>query len=187
VPFAVVLDSCVLYPLPLRDTLLRAAQQDLYLPRWSARILDEVERNLVEDRRATPEQAARMIAAMRRAFDDADVPEAAIAALEATMINAPKDRHVLAAAVASHDARAIVTSNVRHFPPTACDPYAIEVVHPDAFLCGLLDRAPNQMSNAIAEQVAALTRPVMTIPQLLDRLHGTVPTFVGRMRRATGS
>jgi hypothetical protein len=40
----------VLYPLPLRDTLLRAAQQNLYAPRWSARILDEVERNLVEGR-----------------------------------------------------------------------------------------------------------------------------------------
>jgi hypothetical protein len=37
VAFAVILDSCVLYPLPLRDTLLRAAAQDLYVPRWSER------------------------------------------------------------------------------------------------------------------------------------------------------
>jgi hypothetical protein len=47
VPFAVVLDACVLYPLPLRDTLLRVAQQTLYTPRWSGRILEEVARNLV--------------------------------------------------------------------------------------------------------------------------------------------
>ena len=35
----------------------RAARQNLYAVRWSRRILDEVARNLVNDRRATPEQA----------------------------------------------------------------------------------------------------------------------------------
>jgi hypothetical protein len=44
VPFAVVLDACVLYPLPLRDTLLRCAEQNLYEVRWSRRILDELAR-----------------------------------------------------------------------------------------------------------------------------------------------
>jgi hypothetical protein len=157
VAFAVILDSCVLYPLPLRDTLLRAAAQDLYVPRWSARILDEVERNLVEDHRATPEQATRMIASMRQAFDDAEVPPMAIAALEATMNNAPEDRHVLAAAVASHDAQTIVTTNLRHFPAEACEPLAIEVIHPDAFLCDLFERAPERVHAALADQAAALT------------------------------
>ena len=80
-PFAVVLDACVLYPLPLRDTLLRAAQQNLYAVRWSRRILDEVTRNLIEDRRATPEQAKSLVEAMERAFEDAEIPEAAIAGL----------------------------------------------------------------------------------------------------------
>jgi hypothetical protein len=66
VPFAVVLDACVLYPLPLRDTLLRVAQQSLYAVRWSRRILDEVTRNLIEDRRATPDQAKGLVDAMQR-------------------------------------------------------------------------------------------------------------------------
>ena len=46
-----VLDACVLYPLPLRDTLLSVAEAGLYEARWSERILDEVERNLVADER----------------------------------------------------------------------------------------------------------------------------------------
>lgn len=46
-PSAAVLDACVLYPLPLRDTLLRVAEQDLYAVRWSRRILDEVTSNLI--------------------------------------------------------------------------------------------------------------------------------------------
>jgi hypothetical protein len=66
VPFAVVLDACVLYPLPLRDTLLRCAEQNLYEVRWSRRILDELARNLVEDCRASPGHAAKLIAAIQR-------------------------------------------------------------------------------------------------------------------------
>ncbi len=179
----VVLDACVLYPLPLRDTLLRAAQQNLYAVRWSRRILDEVARNLVNDRRATPEQAMSLISAMERAFEDAEVPEAAIVSLESAVTNEPGDRHVLAAAVAS-DAEAIVTSNVRHFPAAACEPVGVEVVHPDAFLRELHERAPAKIRVALTEQVAALSRPPLSETQLLDLPAATVPEFVSQVRRA---
>jgi hypothetical protein len=59
-PFAAILDASVLYPLPLRDTLLRVAEIELYDPYWSERILDEVTRNLILDRRATDEQARNL-------------------------------------------------------------------------------------------------------------------------------
>ena len=103
-------------PLPLRDTFLRVGQQKLFEVRWSRRILDEVARNLVKDRRATPEETMKLVDVMQRAFEDAEVPQAAIASLDPVMFNEPADRHVLAAAAAS-DAEAIVTSNIRHFPP----------------------------------------------------------------------
>lgn len=182
-PFAVVLDACVLYPLPLRDTLLRVAQQNLYTPRWSGRILDEVARNLVSDGRATPGQATKLVEVMQRAFEDAEVPEHAIASLEPAMLNEPADRHVLAAAVGSH-AEAVVTSNIRHFPAAACEPFDIEVVHPDAFLCELYDRAPAKIHIALTKQAAALSRPPLSATELLDRLAATVPEFVSLVRRA---
>ena len=178
-----MLDACVLYPLPLRDTLLRAAQQNLYAVRWSQRILDEVARNLVKDRRATPEQARNLIDVMERAFEDAAVPEAAIASLEPTMLNETADRHVLAAAVAS-DAYAIVTSNLRHFPATACEPFGIDVVHPDTFLRELHERAPARIQSALVEQAGALSRPPLTVTELLDLLAATVPEFVSQVRGA---
>ena len=148
-----MLDACVLYPLPLRDTLLRVAHQNLYAVRWSRRILDEVTRNLIEDRRATPEQARSLMDAMRPAFEDAEIPEAAIAALERTMRNEPADRHVLAAAVACDETQTIVTTNLRHFPAAARDPFGIEILHPDAFLCQLHESAPETIHAALRSKL----------------------------------
>jgi hypothetical protein len=46
--YRVVLDACVLIPMPLADTLLRMAEEPrLYLPRWSQTIMDEVTRSLI--------------------------------------------------------------------------------------------------------------------------------------------
>jgi hypothetical protein len=57
----VILDASVLYPLPLRDTLLRIAETGLYDPCWSERILDEVGRNLIAKRGATNTQAKGLL------------------------------------------------------------------------------------------------------------------------------
>jgi hypothetical protein len=58
--FPVVLDSCVLFPMTLRDTLLRAAEAGLYRSYWSQEILDGATRNLVMTGRMTEEQAVRL-------------------------------------------------------------------------------------------------------------------------------
>jgi hypothetical protein len=179
---AAVLDACVLYPLPLRDTLLRLAEYDLYSVRWSRRILEEVSRNLAADGRTTQAQARRLIEVMRRTFDDAEIPEDAITALQPAMTNDLADRHVLAAAVAEEDARTIVTLNLRHFPVAACEPFGIEVVHPDVFLCRLHEQAPEKVHAALTEHAAALSRPPMTVVEVLDLLAPNVPDFVARIR-----
>lgn len=72
--FQVVLDANVLLPAPLRDTLLRLAEADLYVPKWSERILAEVTKNLVESGRTDAERAARVTETMAAAFPEAMVP-----------------------------------------------------------------------------------------------------------------
>lgn len=56
-PFVALLDANVLYPVYLRDLLLRLAQAGVYQPRWSAEILGEVARNVKAD--ATPRDKRR--------------------------------------------------------------------------------------------------------------------------------
>lgn len=180
-PFAAVLDASVLYPLPLRDTLLRVAETELYDPYWSEGILDEVVRNLVADARASEEQARRLTDAMAAAFDGAAVPQDAIDQLEPAMINDEKDRHVLAAAVVSR-AQAVVTLNLKDFKSEACEPFAIEPLHPDAFLLDLYALDSQEVYQAVERQAAVLRRPPMSLDELLDRLAVTVPEFAARLR-----
>jgi predicted nucleic acid-binding protein len=181
VAYSAVLDACVLYPASLRDVLLRFAHAEFYDVLWSARILDEAERNLIADGRVSAEGARRLRSRMAEAFDGACVGAAAIAGLELAMTNDPKDRHVLAAAVASQ-AQAVITTNLKDFPETASAPYGIEVLHPDEFLIVLYGLDPRLAVGIITEQAGALQNPPMTVQELLDKLTLTVPAFVAAIR-----
>src|SRR5436190_17394778 len=107
-----VLDADVLFPMILRDTLLRAASTGCFRPHWSARILGEVVRNLIDDYGMDATKAAALRALIEEAFPDANVEN--WERLEPGMRNHPKDRHITAAA-ASIGAGIIVTSNIRDF------------------------------------------------------------------------
>jgi predicted nucleic acid-binding protein len=163
--FSVVLDTCVLYPAYLRDTLLRLAAAELYRPLWSTAILDELVTNLRG--KAGDDRAQRVRTNMSTSFPDAHV--AGYDALIPSMTNDPKDRHVLAAAVRS-TASAIVTFNLGDFPPEAVDPYDIEVLHPDAFLLNQLDLAPGAALQVLRRQVAGYREPTMDLFALAGAL-----------------
>jgi predicted nucleic acid-binding protein len=180
VAFSAVLDASVLYPFSLRDSLLRLAELELYTPLWSARILEEMTRNLVEHR-ITAEQAARIERAMRAAFEEAEVDAAEIERLEPAMTNHRKDRHVLAAAVAA-DSELIVTLDLDDFPPEACEPLGVEATHPDDFLLDLHDLNPEAVRAALEQQAADLNPP-WPLDELLRALTTAgVPRFADTIR-----
>jgi predicted nucleic acid-binding protein len=175
-PFIVVADANVLYPLTLRDTVLRAAAAGFYQLRWSADILEEMERNLVLKGGIPAEKAARLRATMERAFPEAEVT--GYRPLVSAMSNDPKDRHVVAAAVKA-GAQVIVTSNIKDFSPL---PDGIEAQLPDDFLCHLFDLGQDVFVDMLREQAADLTRPPVSFEELLDRLARVVPDLVTAVR-----
>ncbi|HET8626052.1 MAG TPA: PIN domain-containing protein [Thermomicrobiales bacterium] len=151
-----VLDANVLIRAGARDTLLRAAEHDLYRPYWSETILQEVERNLVRHHLTTRTQAQRLLNVLREVF-----PEALAVGYEWLIIDMPiqaKDRHVLAAAV-SAGADVIVTDNLRDFPASSLEPYGVEAQSLDAFLMELFAQNPEQMMQILTEQGADLNPP----------------------------
>jgi predicted nucleic acid-binding protein len=178
--YAVVLDTCVLFGGHLRDTLLRMAEQGLFRPLWSEHILAELESNLVE-RGVQSAKAERIVTLMRTHFEDAlvDGYEPLIESME----NDAKDRHVLAAAVRAN-AAAIVTNNVKDFPPASTAPYRIAVVTADEFLIDQLDLEPGVVMRVLEQQSAAHKRPPYQVQGLLSYLERAgVRNFAAEARR----
>ena len=172
--FSVVLDACVLIPRYKRAILLDAAEHDLFRPVWSTRLLDETERNLVQEDMMTADQAARLRRNLETYFEDASAD--APAALEAAMTNHPKDRHVLATAV--HDgASVIVTDNLRDFPAATLAPHGVEAKSVDDFLVDLFHLAPGTMRAIVEDMVARYTNPPLTMAELTAILAGFAPKF----------
>ncbi len=172
--FVVVLDACVLFPAPLRDTLLRAASAGLYRMQWTNDILEEVRRNLVSNLNIAEEKAQPLIDTMRKYFPEALVTQHT--PLINAMPNDPKDRHVLAAAVICR-AQVIVTNNLRHFSREALAPFEIKAQSPDEFLTHLFYLDPERMAELIVEQAGDLHNPPHTVREVLNILTYHTPKF----------
>lgn len=177
--FPVILDSCVLYPMYLRDTLLCAAEAGLYRPHWSQEILDGALRNLLAKQQITAQQASRLEQNIKSAFPDAmlEVPERLLPCMD----NDPGDRHVLAAALIAK-AQVIVTDNLKHFPPESLSQFRVEAQSADRFLTSLYDLSPESMVEVLQNQVSWLRNPPMSVGDLLNLLEKSVPNFVSRLR-----
>lgn len=175
----VMLDTCVLFPATLRDTLLRAAEYGLYRVHWSEEILEELRANLISEIHLDESVAHELTNTLRTYF-----PEAAVRGYESlipVMRNHRKDRHVLAAAVRI-GAQVIVTENIKDFPQEALDPFAIEAETPDAFLTDLFHRYPDNLVQLVREQTAELRNPPQSLTETLHKLARHAPTFVGIVR-----
>jgi len=174
--FVVVLDTCVLAPMPLCDTLLRLAEDPaFYMPRWSGDILSEL-RRVLRRMDYSDAQVQRRIDAMAGAFEDVFV--SGYEGLIPAMTNDAKDRHVLAAAIRC-GAHAIVTENVKHFPPDSVAPYGIDTLTTDQFLVHQFHLGAEQFEDTLRRQadvrniafedlIRKLTKWAPSLPALLS-------------------
>lgn len=178
--FVAFLDACVLYPAVLRDVLLSIAEAGIYQLRWSPDVLDEMQRNVASRAKvSSPERAATgakyLRDIMEAAFPDAMVPCSMYQGLITSMPNDDKDRHVLAAAIASNS-DVLVTANLRHFrfDPTFSE---IEIQHPDKFLCHQLEFSPEAFFSRLQDVASQRHEPLNTAEGILHSLVRTVPDF----------
>jgi predicted nucleic acid-binding protein len=170
----VVLDACVLAPMPLCDTLLRCAESPaLYRVAWSAETLREVVRTLMKFGYSA-RQAERRITAMQEAFPEACVSLSEQELAAAPEIPDPGDRHVVAAAI-EVGAEDIVTFNERHFPWEVLRSLRIYAKSPNSFLCDQFHRDADRVLAALHAQASAIGESKTAI---LQRLKGALPDFV---------
>lgn len=167
--FVALFDSCVLYPAPLRDLLLRLALTDLFRARWTDAIHEEWIRSLLDNRQDLDKE--RLMRTRR--LMDAAVADCLVTGYEGLIENLdlpdPDDRHVLAAAIRCQ-AGVIVTYNSNDFPEEKLTPYGIEAQHPDHFVAHLFDLNPGAVCSAVRDQRGSLKHPPQTVAELLDTL-----------------
>jgi predicted nucleic acid-binding protein len=165
---AALLDTCILLKSYLCDTLLSVAEEGAYRPLWSDHILAELRRNLIKAG-AKQEAVEHRLGQMAAYFPDARVT--GYEKLTGSMTNHPKDRHVLAAAVAGR-ADFLVTENLKDFPPRATAHLEITVAGQDDFLSGLLELYPDEVVEALRRQASRYRREPRSVAALLTILAG---------------
>ena len=173
--FAVVLDTCVLWPSLQRDFLLSLAIEGLYRPLWSSAILAELEeheaRKLVgrgSEQSDAAAAAERLIDHMNSTFDDACVQ--GWEPLEGTYdLPDPDDEHVVAAAVVG-GAGAIITLNLKDLPADKV-PAHIQVKTPAEFALETVEISPDRALRAVEKIANRRQRPPQnTVDGLLEIL-----------------
>lgn len=153
--FRAVLDSCVLWPSRQRDFLLSLAAVGLYVPVWSAELLNEIERNEAEkllSRGATTTEAVDrsrwLIDQMTEFF-----PDSAVTGYRPLIggfgLRDPNDEHVVAAAVVG-GAGTIVTENRRDIEVSKL-PEAMTVLSAADFAARVVAVSPGRALQAIRE------------------------------------
>ena len=177
----VVADADTLFGATTSGLLIHLDYRGLIRLHWSALILEELSRALVETGRKRDAKAgARHEQLMRAALPHAEVPVTTVQkqfqAVSAAMRSA-KDMHVAACAHAIIDGRyypqtemvSLVTNNIRDFGVRRLAAIGIEVTRPDALL---LDLFPREI-DGVAAAFAGLRETLRSGPsaeRLLDRL-----------------
>jgi predicted nucleic acid-binding protein len=183
--YTALLDANTLYPAPLRDLLLSLAIAGLYHARWTRRIHEEWTRSLARNRPEIVERLPQLVELMNRSVPDSLVENYEVLA-EGLVLPDADDRHVLAAAIVGH-ADAIVTFNLKDFPPSVLARHSIEALHPDDFVLNQLELRELDALAAIKAMRGRLRRPALSAAELIATFEraGLVAT-AAQLRRAQG-
>jgi hypothetical protein len=167
--FRALIDTNVLYRPLARDLIVRCALAGVFRALWTDDILRELRETRIA--RGVRGDHDRLEHQLRTALPDACVPGYQALA-ETLALPDPDDRHVLAGAIVG-GAAVIVTCNLRDFPPAALAPYDLEAQHPDVFLEHAYSLAPPRFVGIVAQKRRELTRPHVSVGELLELLHRT--------------
>ena len=90
------------------------------------------------------------------------------------LVNDPKDRHVLAAAIRG-GAQLILMFNLKHFSENALTLWGLQVCHPQDYLLTLYELDPVKVMTVLGEIAG---RKQMDVEKILLRMGAVLPCFV---------
>ncbi|MDR0592695.1 MAG: PIN domain-containing protein [Bifidobacteriaceae bacterium] len=182
--FTAFLDANALVPVALADTILRAAEEGLFAPKWSEKVEGEAKEAIASIHPdLSPSRIESRFKAMNSAFPDACVHGWEPLVGQIALPDAD-DRHVVAAAWLSR-ADAIVTANMADFPEAALAGCGLHAVNPDDFLLDLLDLAPAALARIVKQQAEDAGQPPLSSEDVMIALgRAGAGRFVTEVRKA---
>lgn len=171
--YTAFIDACVLVSTLRRNLLLTLAEAEFFRIRWSAEVLGETQRAIegILLNKDTPAdeaaaKAVRAVAAMQRAFEEAEVQDFENLVCACQGMPDEKDIHVLAAALKTQ-AATIVTENLKDFPSAVLEPLNIEARTADDFIADTIALDTGRAIAAIRIMRERLKRPERSAEDLL--------------------
>ena len=160
--YTVLIDANVLYSVAMSDAMMEVLLTGIYAAKWSQRIDEEWTTNLAANHNRPVSDFYTRRDLMHQVCPDWEVPEQAWRMIESSIeLPDPKDKHVLAAAIAGH-ADSIVTCNLKDFPAEVLEPLGITALHPDEFLLQQLELNPLTVLPAFKRMRGRLKNPTFT-------------------------
>jgi hypothetical protein len=178
----VFIDTSELFPFTIMDVLLTLSEDLLFTWVWTDDLLDEWEHVIVREGQRSPQSARSVTDAVRAHFGrhriDADLYEGKVTA---DLSPDPGDRNHAAACVYG-DVDVLVTRNVKHYRSPRLNDADVEVVTADAFLCALLARHPDEVTESVVAAAARRQNPPTTFADYVGRLErGGAKQFAPRL------
>ncbi len=171
----VVLDANVLVPIVACDFLLTTFDLQLFEPIISSTVLDEVERNLIEDfPHLDPAGLVRRVAHLRASLADQTIETGVLDGVPDT-INT-KDRHVIAAALAA-EATVVVTNDNALRSEIAASGLGLEPLDADTFAMRLWEASPADVREVVDALVAKRRRRPVLPEEMAEQLRVHFPTM----------
>jgi hypothetical protein len=152
------------------------AEAGFFRVRWSGLVLDETRRTIAKLLQAQSGSAAdaeamaeEQVRRMEAAFEEAMVTDFDMHLPASSILPDPNDAHVLAAAVKAQ-AAAIVTDNLRDFPPAILAAFGLEARSADDFIADTIALDEGRAVAALREMRERFRKPDLSADQLLIKM-----------------
>lgn len=179
---AVLVDANILFDYNLRDLVIWLKILRLRVC-TTEMIIDEAARNVGETL-CDPVKGQALSKHVTLAMRDALVEDSQ-SLIPEIKLSVREDRHVIAGAIKG-DCKAIITFNLKDLPQEEVGPYRVAAVHPDDWLCQLLEECPELVIRAVREASRLRKRAPRTPTEIagtLARADGSgVPEFAAKFK-----
>lgn len=174
--YTALIDACVLARVLPRNLLLTLAEAGFFRVRWSGPVLDETGRAIAKLLQAQSSSqanaeamATEQVRRMTDAFEEAMVADFDMHLAASGILPDPNDAHVLAAAIKAQ-AAAIVTDNLKDFPPAALATFCLEARSADDFIADTVALDEGRAVAALRDMRQRFRKPDLSAEQLLVKM-----------------